>query len=518
MTGTAEDSLESRHEAAGTRAVARGGLANLVGAAYSGAASFAVTALVTRIASTDDAGIYFSTISVLLIAVGLAEVGVPVGFVYFLARYRGLGEPRRFRSILLAGGLPMLALGGLLVAGGILFREPLGRLVFGGGVTDSAKVIALVSGTLIIAICADSALGGTRGLGVMRPTVVADKFVNPTVQLVALVLLAMLGRTSGTDLVWTRVLGYLAIAAIALPWLLRLLHRTGGAGLLAKDRWEPLTKAGFAEFWRFTIPRALGQLAQVGIQRVDIVLVGLWLGPTEAAVYAAATRFLVFGQLAGNAIGTSVQPRISALVARGEILPLQDLYRTSTAWVMFATWPFYLSFVVQAKWLMQVFGDEYVRGAQVLQLLSAAMLVATACGAVDAVLLMAGRSSWSMINAWVSLATNVSLNVWLIPRLGITGAAVAWMASILVSNLLPLVQVRFGVGVHPFGRITFYAAVVPVVLFAIAPWIVDYLGGQLVGAIATVFAGGVVYFCLLWRWRQVLGLTGLVRPRRRGHL
>lgn len=510
------DDLRRRHHAAGTRQVARGGLANLIGAAYSGAASFAITAIVTRVASTEDAGIYFSAISILLIAVGLAEVGVPVGFVYFLSRYRGLNQPRRFRSIILAGGIPMLSLSGGLVLIGFLFSEPLGKLLFGDGVASSARIIGLVSGALLIAVCADSALGATRGLGVMRPTVVADKFVNPTVQLLALVLLAILGRTAGSDLVWTRALGFAAVAVISAPWLIRLMRRKGGSGLREKGGWDPATGAGFAEFWRFTAPRALGQIAQVGIQRVDIVLVGLWLGPTEAALYAAATRFLVFGQLAGHAIGTSVQPRISTLVAQSETRSLQDLYRTSTAWVMLATWPFYLTFIIHAEWFMRIFGEEYSRGAHVLQLLSAAMLVATACGAVDAVLLMAGRSSWSMTNAWISLTVNVSLNVWLIPTLGITGAALAWMASILVSNLLPLVQVRVGIGVHPFGKLTLYSTGVPIILFALIPWAVNYVGGQLIAGLVTLLVGGGIYAALLWRWRDVLGLTGLVRGRRTG--
>lgn len=507
--------LGHAHDVAGTRQVARGGLANLVGAAYSGGASFAITAVVTRIASAEQAGIYFSAISVLLIAVGLAEVGVPTGFVYFLARYRGLDQPRRFRALLLAGGLPMVSLGGLLVLGGILFREPLGQLLFGDDVVDSSRIVVLVSGALFVAICADSALGATRGLGTMRTTVFAEMFANPTVQLLALVLLAALGHTDNSDLLWTRVLGFAVIAVIAVPWLLHLLRKRGGIGTFDKVGWDPVTRAGLAEFWRFTAPRSLMQLAQVGIQRVDIILVALWRGPAEAAVYAAATRFLIFGQLAGKAIASSVQPQISMLVARGGTRPLQDLYRTSTAWVMFATWPFYLTFIIQAEWLMRIFGVEYSGGAQVLQLLSAAMLVATACGSVDAVLLMAGRSTWSMTNAWISFVVNISLNVWLIPKMGITGAAVAWTASILVSNLLPLFQVKIGLGIHPFGRITLYAVIVPVILFALIPGIVDYAGGELLGALVTLSLSGGVYATLLWRWRNVLGLTGLLKSRRK---
>ena len=45
----------------------------------------------------------------------------------------------------------------------------------------------------------------------------------------------------------------------------------------------------------------------------------------------------------------------------------------------------------------------------------------------------------------------MTLNLILILGYGMTGAAVAWSASILLNNLLPLVQVWRLIGLHPFG-------------------------------------------------------------------
>lgn len=510
------DEDASTKDAAGTRQVARGGLANLIGAAYAGLASFAITALVARIASTEDAGIYFAAVSVLLIAVALCELGIPVGYVYFMARYRALGNAAGLRKILVAGAIPVGITGIVIMAVAFALLEPLGTMFFGTENPNRAVIMAVLASALLIAITADSALGATRGLGVMRPTVVADKFVNPTVQLLALVLLAIAGWTGGEQLIWTRVVGFAAVAIIAVPWLAKLLRRFPHQhDQKLREKWMP-TRSTWKEFWRFTGPRAVGQMAQVGIQRVDIVLVALLLGPSEAAIYAAATRFLVFGQLAANAIGTAVQPRISTLAARGQMGLIQDLYRTSTAWVMFATWPFYLSFIVYSNELMLVFGPDYASGALVLQILSAAMLVATGCGAVDAVLLMAGRSTLTMINAWIALVVNIGLNVVLIPIYGIFGAALAWVSAILVMNVVPLIQVRVTLGVHPFGRPTLLAVMIPMTLFGIIPWIVSIAGGGLWGAFVCLVVTGAIYAGLLWRLRLSLGLVNLVGRRRSG--
>lgn len=502
-------------DASGTRQVARGGLANLIGAAYAGLASFAITALIARIASTEDAGTYFAAVSVLLIAVALCELGVPVGYVYFIARYRSLGNSAELRRVLIAGAIPVLLTATVVMVVAFVLLEPLGTIFFGAENSDRAALMAILACALLVAVTADGALGATRGLGVMRPTVVADKFVNPTVQLLALVLLAIAGWTGSEELLWTRVVGFVAVAIVAAPWLARLLRRfPPQPEQTMRQRWTP-NRSTWRDFWKFTGPRAVGQMAQVGIQRIDILLVALLLGPSEAAIYAAATRFLVFGQLAANAIGTAVQPRISALAARGEMGLIQDLYRTSTAWVMFATWPFYLSFIVYSNELMLVFGREYTSGAIVLQILSAAMLVATACGAVDAVLLMAGRSTLTMINAWVALVVNVALNALLIPLYGILGSAIAWIAAILVMNVVPLAQVRVTLGVHPFGRPTVLAVLVPTILFGVIPWIVSVAGGGVLGAFICLGLAGVSYAALLWRLRRSLGLTKLIGRSRK---
>jgi len=88
------------------------------------------------------------------------------------------------------------------------------------------------------------------------------------------------------------------------------------------------------------------------------------------------------------------------------------------------------------------------------------MLVATACGAVDVVLVMAGRSSWTMANAIVALGVNLALNLLLIPPFGIMGAAVAWAVAILINNLAPLTELALWMRLHPFGRPTVVATVV----------------------------------------------------------
>src|SRR3954453_3498604 len=107
---------------------------------------------------------------------------------------------------------------------------------------------------------------------------------------------------------------------------------------------------------------------------------------------------------------------------------------------------------------MRIFGAEYATGTDVLVLLGVAMLIATFCGDVDILLIMAGRTRASMANILTAFALNLGLDLWLIPEHGIVGAAIGWSCAIIVKNLLALVQVAWILRVHPVGRPTVIVA------------------------------------------------------------
>ena len=80
------------------------------------------------------------------------------------------------------------------------------------------------------------------------------------------------------------------------------------------------------------------------------------------------------------------------------------------------------------------------------------MLVATAIGPVDIVLLMGGRSMWNLFNVVVALGAQPGAELPAHPAIGIAGAACAWAASILFNNIAPLAEIRAFLKLHPFGR------------------------------------------------------------------
>jgi O-antigen/teichoic acid export membrane protein len=478
------------------RRAAHGSALNLVGAGLSALAVFALTVVVTHGTTRPEAGVFFAATSLFVIATSVGQLGTDTGLVYFCARAVATGRRERLRDYVTVALVPVLASAVLLSVVLLLAAPQVAQLVGGDRATAAVRAVALLvpwAGVEYVMLSA------TRGLGTMRPYTVVEQVVRPVLQLALAA--AVLATGLGVDLAWTWSAPYALTAVLAWWWWHRLVPATS-----RHDR------AGlpWREFWGFTAPRSLASVAQMAMQRLDIVLVAALAGPRDAAVYAAATRFVVLGQFARGAVSLAVQPHLAGALATAERDRARVLYQTSTAWLMTVTWPLFLLLAIDGQALMRMFGHRYETGATVLALLGVAMLIATLCGDVDVMLIMAGRTRASMTNMLVALTLNVGLDLWLIPSHGVTGAATGWACAIAVKNLLGLAQVGVVLRMHPCGRATVLVAAASLgcvgLSLGLARALVD---GAVPAAVAGAVPAAVLYAAAIVLLRRPLELDAL---------
>jgi O-antigen/teichoic acid export membrane protein len=497
----------------------------MAGSALAGGTGVVVTWVVARALGTSDAGAFFAATAVFVLVGGLAKLGTQTGLVYWPARLRATGRTDLLGACLRTGLVPVVVFSVLLaaalwLAAPLLAQHPApesGEVA--ARYTDVLRVLALFLPLLALT---DALLTATRGYRAMRPTVIYDRVLRSALQLV-------LVGAAGVATLWTVVALPVMVAAWALPYLPVVVLSAYALRKVYLDTRPPGVTPTRVErrelrrdFWRFTGPRAVASVAQLALQRVDVLLVAALGGLSAAAMYAVAGRFVVLIQFANQGISQSVQPRLAEALATGDRDTANHLYQTATGWLVLVTWPINFLVILLAPVYLRIFGESYTDGVPVVLVLASAMLVATGCGMVDMVLAMAGRTSWNLVNVLVALALTIGLDLLLIPRLGALGAAIGLAVAMLANNLLPLIQVGRSVRLHPFGRGMRIAALLSVACFGVLPWTVALLAGAMhrtpalmaaVSAISAVvavaaFAAGV------WRWREALALDAF-KPTRR---
>lgn len=481
---------ERRH----LRAVARGSAATLAGAVLSTLAGFGLVLVVTRSVTPDTAGRFFAVTAVFLVALAAAGLGTDTGLARFVLRD---DRPDAVRALVRTAAVPVLATSVLLALGLGLWWPDARALMW----------------ALPLAAATDLCLAAVRAHALFRATVLVDRIVRPAVQ-IAFVAVAILVDLPGAGLAAAWGAAYAVSAVLALGSL-RVLVGKGSRGAAVVGR---------RDYWRFTAPRAIARIAQVGVQRLDIVLVAWLLSPTDAAIYTVATRFVVFGQLANQAVSSVVQPRFTMILAtEGDDAPalVTRVFGVSTCWSVLLAWPVYLAVAAAPAAYLGWFGSSYPRGEAVVVALVMAggMLVAVASGPVDTLLLMTGRSGLSLANTLVALALDVGLCLLLVPRIGIAGAALAWVVAVVVRCVLAVLQLRADIGLRlPVADLALAAALpvacvgLPVAVLALAAGLTP-----VTWLVATALAG-VGYAAVVWRLRTRLAVDVFVtgfRSRRR---
>lgn len=517
MTQRVETGEQARVNGRGTRGAARGGLANMAGSALAGGTGVLVTWVVARALGAEQAGAFFAATAAFVLAGGVAKLGTQTGLVYWLARLRATGRADLLGSCLRSALSPVILLSAVLAGALWLGAPALARLTAGDSplvVAEHTTGLRVLAVFLPLQVLTDVLLTATRGYRAMRPTVMLDRVVRSALQLifvgaVGVTTLWMTASLPAFAVAWAAP--YLPVAALAAY----ALHRQYLKGKPPGVRTRRLERQDLRrDFWRFTGPRALASVAQLALQRVDVLLVAALAGLAAAAVYAVAGRFVVLVQLANQAVSQSVQPRLAEALATGDRATANHLYQTATGWLVLVAWPINLLVILFAPLYLGLFGPGYRAGTPVVVVLACAMLVATGCGMVDMVLAMAGRTSWNLINVLIALVITIGLDVLLIPAHGALGAAIGLGCAMVANNVLPLIQVGRTNGLHPFGAGTCVAALLSVACFGVLPRIVIALTGSGAAGLTLALIVAVPVFCFgAWMLRDQLALDAFTRPQ-----
>lgn len=483
----------------------RGGAINLVGSVINGLLTFLVVAALASRTSAAEVGAFMVGVGGLTIAAQTSQLGSNVGLVRFVSRLRVLGGERQIRPMFRHALVPVLAFSAC--AGWVLYAvAPVIAEVLGAEDADRAVRYLQLMAPFVPAMAVFLVLAqGTQGFGTMLPSVLIDRIGRSTLQFFGILILATSDPVRiAASWVFPYIVGVVFLAA----WTRRLIGNLEGNVPVPEE--EPPTK----EFWTFCLPRGLASTFQISMLWLDTILIAFLRSPEEAGVYSVASRFLVIGTLVVASLLQATNPRLAEHFALDDHPRASALYRRTSGWLVTLVWPAYIMIFAFAPWLLSLFGEEYASGVTALRIVSGALMLSAACGSVDMVLLMGGRSSLSVVNWGLALIVYLILNFVLIPDYGIEGAAVAWAASIVVRNVIPLFEVWALMRLNPFSKAYFHAGIAALIAVGgVAAFSVDRFGYTLQGVLIAGFVGGALYLLAISPVAKTLLNGPAVDPR-----
>lgn len=201
----------------------------------------------------------------------------------------------------------------------------------------------------------------------------------------------------------------------------------------------------------FSLPLSLGSFLWLVLVWTDILMLGYFRPASEVGIYRAASQTALLMTLLSSSLVSIFSPMIANFFSQEEFEAARKLFQKTVRWNFALSMTLFLIVSVTSQDLLRVFGEEFEAGWLCLVILAAGQLTRAGAGGLAVhVLAMSGHQNLKLVGDLISAIMNIALNILLIPRWGILGAAVATGLSLLSINLIRLIQVNQVLGARDY--------------------------------------------------------------------
>ena len=206
------------------------------------------------------------------------------------------------------------------------------------------------------------------------------------------------------------------------------------------------------DFVVFSLPLLFANISWQIFQHTDTILIGYFKSSEFIGYYDSAFTISRVLLLFSWGVGFLFLP-IMTDVLQSESSNAARIYTTITKWTSFLTAPVFIIVVFFPSSLIHMlFGPSYSHGKSALIVLSIGFMSNVISGQTKETIIAAGQTNYILYGNSAALGCNILLNIILIPIFGITGAAIASMATYLVVNSFYVYTLYRTQGIQPFSK------------------------------------------------------------------
>jgi O-antigen/teichoic acid export membrane protein len=385
-------------------------------------------------------GIYALAFVIHEMGVLLARMGLLQGALRYVSIYWSKKDRERLKGTLWSAILLPFIPGILLATGLIIWADSIANIFFSKPeLAPSLRIFAFGLPFFASMLVAARA---TTGFQTTKYLVSVKEYFQPFVNLLLIVLLCLLGfGLSGASAAW--VFSVILGLAVALYFLRKIFPD------FLKREFKPIFES--KQLIKFSFPLLFSEILVYILFRIDILMLGYFCAASDLGIYRAATQTALLVLIFNISINNIFAPLIADLIHKENHFKLDRLFKDVGRWNFYLTTPLFVLILAVGKEILSLFGPDFYLGWLPLVVLSAAQVINAGAGGISLVLVMSGHQYLRVLSDSVMVLINITLNLLLIPRLGIMGAAIATAISITGGTVLNSIIVFLLHRVHPYS-------------------------------------------------------------------
>ncbi|MEK6855102.1 MAG: flippase [Nanoarchaeota archaeon] len=201
----------------------------------------------------------------------------------------------------------------------------------------------------------------------------------------------------------------------------------------------------------------------------DTFIIGYFLDAREVGIYNAAVPIALLMLVIPDLFMKLFFPLITVEYSRKKFDNIKELSKQVGKWIFLLNIPLFLIIIIFPGALINIlFGQEYLGAENALRILAIGNFAASFMSTVPYNLIsMIGKSKLTLINTIFFVILNLILNLFLVPKYGLNGAAIATTISYLALSAVYIIQTKYLVSFIPLRRRMIKIALVSLVSTAL---------------------------------------------------
>ena len=202
----------------------------------------------------------------------------------------------------------------------------------------------------------------------------------------------------------------------------------------------------------YSVPLLLAGFMLTFLTSTDTFMIGLFEDAFQVGIYNAAIPVAQLLYVFPEGLLFLFLPVLTKIYAEGKTDLIKPIYKTLTKWILIFNIMVISLIILFSKQILRIlFGPEYSIGSNALIILTIGFFLAHLMMAGTLLFLVFKKTKIHSLNLFMAAILNIILNYFLIPRLGISGAAIATSVSFSFLGLIVLIENYLLFKLQPFN-------------------------------------------------------------------
>ncbi len=381
---------------------------------------------IARYLGAENYGLLNLGFAVLGVATAISLLGLPSGVLRYVSYYKGKENYKKVTSTIISSlkiTIPLSIIIGILL---FIFSKNISIHLFH---TEKLIIIIKLFAILVpFSVILSNLEVITQAFQKIKYNIFIRNISESSIQLFSTILLVSIGLG-----ILGAVIGYMiAIFSSALLFFL-VVQKKVYPFINAKIKIENNYKEILFYSWPLIFVYLLGMI----IAWTDNIFIGYFKDASSVGLYNTALPTSRLLMIIPTTIIFLFIPIITELYGKNKKKEVEKVYKTTTKWTFFLNFPIMLLMILFSKQILNfLFGKEYLGAASALVVLSLGHFFYSLTQLSSSVLQSIKKTKIILLNSIIIIILNLILNIYLISKYGILGAAIATSISFFVSSIL----------------------------------------------------------------------------------